>query len=130
MKLLLFSIVVLLLITSVMADNVTNETTVIPTEVPLVFSFQGGHAFGEKPVEIDSSAGSIPFVGNTSSRNIELPPDFDYLLRVEPAGISDAANVPDAGFVDVRKWVENNPLATGIGAVLIAVIILKFRRRS
>jgi hypothetical protein len=109
------------------ANNSTvNET---PTEIPILFSFQGGHSLGENPIEIVSSNGEISFIGNTSSKAISLPPDPDYIIRIEPAGLSDKINSPDSSFIDLGRWAANNPIGA-FGLVLVfAIILIKVRRK-
>lgn len=134
MKILFALLVLALLAVPVLADNVTENVTptitITPTPIPLVISFQGGHTFGEYPVEFDNSLGDPPVVVNTSSRGIELDPDPDYVVRVEPAGISDVLNSPDSGFFSLGDYAEANPMGVLFIAVLAAVVIMKFRRRG
>jgi hypothetical protein len=110
------------------ADNSTvNET---PTEIPILFSFQGGHSLGENPIEFVSSTGEIAFIGNTSSKAISLPPDPDYIIRIEPAGLSDKINSPDSSFVDIGRWAANNPIGSFGLILIIAIVLVKLRRKS
>jgi hypothetical protein len=124
MKRFLFLLLLISLIPGAMADNVTNMSA----PVPVYLSFMGGHAFGENPIQIiDNSTGAIVFIGNTSSRNISLQPDRGYYLRVEPAGLSDAANSPDAAGAGLMDYVRRNPI--GVIAFTIAIVILLARLR-
>jgi hypothetical protein len=111
------------------ADNVTANETINQTPMdPLIFNFAGGHMFGENPVLfIDQSNGNTT-IANTSSKAITLPPDRDYYVRVEPAGISDAMNAPDAGVVGLMKWAEKNPLGTFFGSLILALFLMKAKR--
>jgi hypothetical protein len=123
-----------LLIIPVSADNTTPNTTPtitpIPTPFPLVFSFQGGHVFGENPVEFVDPTGRTFAAWNTSSKGIELPPDSDYIIRVEPSGFGDAMNAPDAGVIGVMKWAEKNPLGTFVGSLLITIFLIGLKGRK
>ena len=87
--------------------------------------------FGENPVEIliNQTPYNVAFIGNTSSKSINLSPDYGYIVRVEPSGISDAANAPDAGLVGIMKWMDKNPFGTFAYATLIGLILLVIKRR-
>jgi hypothetical protein len=131
MKRLLFILIVLsCLIAPALADgNVTNSTNVTYPD-PVILSFMGGHMFGENPIEIlDNQTGRIAFIGNTSSKGVNLTPDRGYIIRVEPAGISDAANAPDAGLVGAMKWAEKNPLGTFVFSSILAVVLIRLKRK-
>ena len=125
----LFILVFLALLLPVVsaADNTTNIT---PPD-PITLSFMGGHMFGENPVEILENSTHLVFIGNTSSKGVNLSPDYDqYVIRVEPAGISDAVNAPDAGLIGAMKWAEKNPFGTLFGATLAAAIMISIKRRK
>jgi hypothetical protein len=127
MKASIFAILLILaLIPGAFADgNITNQTP-----EPVIFSLQGGHAFGENPIQIiDRSNGNITFIGNTSSRNIQLSPDHDYWLRVEPAGLSDAANSPDSGLVGMMDFAGQNPIGLIFFALIASIAIARLRRK-
>ena len=104
--------------------NMTNVT------VPVILSFSGGNMFGENPVQIlDNSTGQIAFIGNTSSRNITLAPDRGMVLRVEPAGLTDAASSPDNALIGAIEYTGRNPIGSIAIAFIVAVFISSFIRR-
>jgi hypothetical protein len=104
--------------------NVTNVT------VPVILSFTGGNMFGDNPVQIiDNSTGHIAFMGNTSSRNIQIEPDRGYVLRVEPAGLTDAANSPDNALIGMIEYTGKNPIGSVAIALIIGVFISSIRRK-
>jgi len=121
----LFAVLLLVMVFPVVSA-IDNSTA---NETPLLFSFQGGHSFGENPIEIISSNGEISFIGNTSSKAIALSPDPDYIVRIEPAGMSDKINSPDSSFVDLGKWAANNPIGSFGLILIIAIVLLKLRRK-
>jgi len=106
-----------------------NLTNITPPE-PVILSFMGGHMFGENPVEIlDNETGRIAFVGDTGSKWVNLSPERGYRIRVEPAGVSDAANSPDAGVVGLMKWADKNPFGTFVYTTFIAACLIAFKKR-
>lgn len=102
--------------------------TVSAEVTDLKFDFMGGHAFGENPVLIKNTSGYDVFFGNTSSRGIVLPDD-DYIIRVEPGGLIDSANSPDAALQGLMKTSERNPGGTFAICMVIGVICYRFRRK-
>jgi hypothetical protein len=125
-------LVALLVIPVYAADeNLTNVTNTTP--FPVVLSFTGIQAFGTNPVQIiDNSTGEIVFIGNTSSRNIQLPdPDGQqgYTLRIEKAGLSDAANNPDYAFVSMLEYAGENPVGCVALVTIISALISSLVRR-
>lgn len=103
------------------ADNETLNQTY---PVPMVLSFSGGHVWGENPVQIlDNQTGRIAFIGNTSSRNITLPPDRGYVLRVEPAGLTDAAHNPDSVLIGITEYVGKNPISCVFFTLLFSAVL-------
>lgn len=133
MKLLFFMVLLAVLVVPALADdaNLTNTTGNLTLPDPIILSFQGGHMFGENPVSIyDNKTGRIAFLGNTSSRGVNLTPGRGYLIRVEPAGVSDAANAPDAGVVGAMIWAEKNPFGTFMISIVVAMVIIRLKRKS
>jgi hypothetical protein len=125
----LFVLVLIAGVPPVLADNNTTLSNITPMD-PLILSFQGGHMFGENPVEIlDNQTGRLAFIGNTSSKGVNLSPDRGWIIRVEPAGVSDAANSPDAGVIGAMTWAEKNPFGTFFLSTLLAAILIASKRR-
>lgn len=121
-----FAIIAVILSAIALPVSAIDNSTL--NETPLLLSFQGGHMFGENPVEIVSDNGEISFIGNTSSKAIALPPDPDYMIRIEPAGLSDKINSPDSTLIDAGKWAENSPFGAFICVGIVALLLIKRKR--
>jgi hypothetical protein len=93
-------------------------------------SFTGAGMWGANPVIItDKSSGDIIFVGNTSSKNIQVNTTGQYSVQTMPGGWSDILNAPDYGLVVVMDLVKNNLLGLIIlGVILMVILGLIFRR--
>jgi len=113
------------LVLPVMAED--NET--INQTVPVILSFTGGRPWGENPVQIiESDTGSIVHITNTSGRDIRVEPDRDYILRVESAGLIDAAHSPDSVLVGLSELVGKNPIGSVFLCLILGALISAFRR--
>lgn len=113
-----------LVLPTMAADNETENQT-----IPVILSFSGGRPWGENPVQIiESGTGSIVHITNTSGRNIQVEPDRDYVLRVEPAGLIDAAHSPDSILVGLSDFVGKNPIGSIFLCLILGAIISAIRR--
>jgi hypothetical protein len=129
MKAVVFFLVVLALVVLPAAAEDINATNTTPV-YPVVLSFIGGQAFGDNPVQIVSNSTSeIAFIGNTSSRNISLSPDGGYVLRVDRAGLTDAANNPDFAFASLMNFVGEHPIGCIALVTIVSAIISAIVRR-
>jgi PKD repeat protein len=122
--------------------TVTDDTNTTLTETkldyilvraPLTYmkiSFSGAGMWGPNPVIItDKSSGDIIFVGNTSSKDIQVNTTGQYSIQTMPGGWSDILNAPDYGLVVIMDLVKNNLLGLIIlGVILMVIFGLIFRR--
>lgn len=122
--------------------TVTDDTNTTLTETKLDYilvrpplsymkiSFTGAGMWGPNPVIItDRSSGDIVFVGNTSSKDIQVNSTGQYSIETMSGGWTDIFNAPDYGLVVVMDLVKNNILGLIIlGAIIVVLLGLIFRR--
>jgi hypothetical protein len=110
--------------------SAADENATLNQTVPVILTFSGGHPWGENPVQIiESSTGGIVHITNTSGRNITVEPDRDYILRVEPAGLVDAAHSPDSILIGLSEYAGKNPLGSVFICLIVGAFISAYRRK-
>lgn len=95
-----------------------------------VISFSGSGIWGTNPLLItDKSNGDLIFVGNTSSKNIQLNSTGSYSVQTLPGGWTDIFNAPDYGLAVIMDYVKNNLMGILIvGSILLIILRLLLRR--
>ena len=89
-----------------------------------VISLSGAGIWGTNPVIItDKSSGDVVFVGNTSSKNIQVNATGQYSLQVMDGGLTDIFNAPDYGLAVVMDLAKNNIIGILIGLAIIVILI-------
>jgi len=125
----IIGILLALLIIPISISAEDNET--VNQTIPVILTFTGGHPWGENPIQvINNITGGIVYIGNTSSRNITVEPDRGYILRVEPAGLIDAAHSSDSALIGMSEFVGKNPLGSIFISLILGAFISAYRRQG